>query len=335
MMVGHAFLWSRSLAGGLLLAALLAQASQRPDEESSGTGSEAAARRAGSKAQPPQTEFTFARLVFRGGSGWRFGAWATDAPKADITFIAGIRRLTNLDVRESHYYVPITSPGAVPLPLSVRGGTFARLVFRGGSGWRFGAWATDAPKADITFIAGIRRLTNLDVRESHYYVPITSPELFHYPFLYAVEVGHLELSSQEAEILREYFKRGGFMVVDDFHGTLEWSNFQSQMHKVFPGGRIEDLPASHPLFHCFFDIEELFQIPGVIMFYSGTTYEKDGYNPHFRGVFDEDGQLKVMINFNSDLGDAWEWADVPFYPEKYSSAAYRLGINYIIYSMTH
>jgi hypothetical protein len=270
MMVGHAFLWSRSLAGGLLLAALLAQASQRPDEESSGTGSEAAAGRAGSKAQPPQTEFTFARLVFRGGSGWRFGAWATDAPKADITFIAGIRRLTNLDVRESHHYVPITSP-----------------------------------------------------------------ELFHYPFLYAVEVGYLELSSQEAEILREYFKRGGFMVVDDFHGTLEWSNFQSQMHKVFPGGRIEDLPASHPLFHCFFDIEELFQIPGVIMFYSGTTYEKDGYNPHFRGVFDEDGQLKVMINFNSDLGDAWEWADVPFYPEKYSSAAYRLGINYIIYSMTH
>ena len=270
MMVGHAFYWSRSLAGGLLLAALLAQASQRPDEESSGTGSEAAAGRAGSKAQPPQTEFTFARLVFRGGSGWRFGAWATDAPKADVTFIAGIKRLTNLDVRESHYYVPITSP-----------------------------------------------------------------ELFHYPFLYAAEVGYLELSSQEAEILLEYFKRGGFMVVDDFHGTLEWSNFQSQMHKVFPGGRIEDLPVSHPLFHCFFDIDELFQVPGVIMFYSGTTYEKDGYNPHFRGVFDGDGQLKVMINFNSDLGDAWEWADVPFYPEKYSSAAYRLGINYIIYSMTH
>ena len=87
------------------------------------------------------------------------------------------------------------------------------------------------------------------------------------------------------------------MVVDDFHGTLEWSNFQSQMHKVFPGGRIEDLPTSHPMFHCFFDIDDLFQIPGVIMFYSGTTYEKDGYNPHFRGVFDENGQLKVMVNF--------------------------------------
>lgn len=270
IVVAHSFHWSRGLAGGLLLAALLAQAAQRPDGETNRAGPEGVPLQSDNQARLPKKEFTFARLVFRGGSGWRFGAWATDAPKADVTFIAGIRRLTNLDVRQSQFYVPITSP-----------------------------------------------------------------ELFHYPFLYAVEVGYLELSEQEAEILREYFRRGGFMVVDDFHGTLEWSNFQSQMHKVFPGGRIEDLPTSHPMFHCFFDIDEIFQIPGVIMFYSGTTYEKDGYNPHFRGVFDGDGQLKVMVNFNSDLGDAWEWADVPFYPEKYSSAAYRLGINYIIYSMTH
>ena len=71
------------------------------------------------------------------------------------------------------------------------------------------------------------------------------------------------------------------------------------------------------------------------MLYSGVTYEKDGYDAHFRGIFDETGRLMVMINFNSDLGDAWEWADVPYYPEKYASTAFRLGINYIIYSMTH
>ena len=270
IVMGHRFHFSKIIAASLLAVALLAQASDRAGGGADGPASTSPDRRAKAAPKAPQKEFTFARLVFRGGSGWRYGAWATDAPKADITFIAGIKRLTNLDVRESHYYVPITSE-----------------------------------------------------------------ELFNYPFLYAVEVGYLELSTEEAEILREYFKRGGFMVVDDFHGTLEWSNFQSQMHKIFPGGRIEDLPISHPLFHCFFDIEELFQIPGIIMFYSGTTYEKDGYNPHFRGVFDENGDLRVMINFNSDLGDAWEWADVPFYPEKYSSAAYRLGINYIIYSMTH
>jgi Domain of unknown function (DUF4159) len=207
--------------------------------------------------------------------------------------------------------------------------TFARLVYSGGYGWRYGAWATDAPKADVTFVAGIKRLTNLDVTESHFFIPATSKEL------YAVEVGYLELSQEEAEVLREYLRRGGFLVVDDFHGTYEWANFEEQIRKVFPACKIEEIPLSHPIFHCFFDVEELIQVPGAQMLYSGVTYEKDGYDPHFRGIFDEKGRLVVMINFNSDLGDAWEWADVPYYPEKYSSVAYRLGINYIVYSMTH
>jgi hypothetical protein len=213
--------------------------------------------------------------------------------------------------------------------------TFARLVYSGGYGWRYGAWTTDAPKADVTFIAGIKRLTNLDVRESHFFIPLTSKEIFKYPFLYAVEVGYLELSREEADILREYLQRGGFLVVDDFHGTYEWENFEEQIRKVFPACKIEEIPVSHPIFHCFFDVEELIQVPGAQMLYSGVTYEKDGYDPHYRGIFDDTGRLLVMINFNSDLGDAWEWADVPYYPEKYSSEAYRLGINYIIYSMTH
>jgi hypothetical protein len=211
--------------------------------------------------------------------------------------------------------------------------TFARLVYSGG--WGPNNWATDAPKADVTFLAGIKRLTNLDVRDSHFFLPLSSKEVFKYPFLYAVEVGYLQLSPEEAGLLREYLLRGGFLVVDDFHGTYEWANFEEQIRKVFPACRIEEVPLSHPVFHCFFDVEELSQIPGVQFLYSGHTYEKDGYDPHFRGIFDDSGRLMVMINFNSDLGDAWEWADVPYYPEKYSSAAYRLGINYIVYSMTH
>jgi hypothetical protein len=212
---------------------------------------------------------------------------------------------------------------------------FARLVYSGGYGWRYGAWTTDAPKADLTFIAGIKRLTNLNVRERELYLPLTSKEIFKYPFLYAVEVGYMELSQEEADVLREYLQRGGFLVVDDFHGTYEWANFEEQIRKVFPACKIEEIPLSHPVFHCFFDVEALTQVPGAQTLYSGVTYEKDGYDAHFRGIFDETGRLMVMINFNSDLGDAWEWADVPYYPEKYSSTAYRLGINYIIYSMTH
>jgi hypothetical protein len=211
--------------------------------------------------------------------------------------------------------------------------TFARLVYRGG--WGPNNWTTDSPKADATFVTGIKRMTNIEVTDSFCPVPLTSPEVFKYPFLYAVEVGYMQLSQQEADVLREYLVRGGFLVVDDFHGTLEWNNFEEQIHKAFPDCEIEELSLSHPIFHCFFDVEELIQIPGAQMLYTGRPYEHDGYDPHFRGIFDKNRRLMVMINFNSDLGDAWEWADVPFYPEKYSSAAYRLGINYVVYSMTH
>jgi uncharacterized protein DUF4159 len=211
--------------------------------------------------------------------------------------------------------------------------TFARLVYSGG--WGPNNWATDAPKADVTFIAGIKRLTNLDVRDSHFFIPLSSKEIFKYPFLYTLEVGYMDLSLEEAEVLREYLLRGGFLVVDDFHGTYEWDNFEEQIRKVFPNCKIEEVPLSHPIFHCFFDIEQLFQVPGVQMLYTGRTYEKDGYDAHFRGIFDEGGRLMVMINFNSDLGDAWEWAENPYYPLDRSTFAYQLGINAIVFAMTH
>ncbi|MFB3903013.1 MAG: DUF4159 domain-containing protein [Acidobacteriota bacterium] len=213
--------------------------------------------------------------------------------------------------------------------------TFARLVYSGGRGWRYDSWTTDAPKADVTFVAGIKRLTNLDVRESPFFIPLTSPEIFKYPFLYAVEVGYLQLSDEEAATLREYLLRGGFFVVDDFHGTYEWANWEEQLRKVFPECKIEEIPLSHPIFHCFFDLQELIQVPGIQYLYTGRPYEQDGYIPHYRGVKDESGRLMVVINFNSDIGDAWEWADYPPYPERWSSTAYRLGINYIIYAMSH
>jgi hypothetical protein len=90
-----------------------------------------------------------------------------------------------------------------------------------------------------------------------------------------------------------------------------------------------------PIFHCFFDIQELFQVPGLAGLFNGTGYEKGGRDVHYRGIRDDDGRIMVMINFNQDLGDAWEWADWPHYPERYTSQAYRLGVNYIVYSLTH
>jgi hypothetical protein len=213
--------------------------------------------------------------------------------------------------------------------------TFLRLVYSGND-WTGASWAIDYPKADRQFIYGLGKLTDFGfVSPQHRALTILDPELFRYPFAYAVEVGQMRLSDQEAGQLREYLLRGGFLVVDDFHGEYEWQNFYSQMKKVFPEFEPVDLPLNHPIFHCYYDIRELFQVPGLQFVYSGRTWEKGGYEAHYRGIQDDTGRLMVMINHNVDLGDAWEWAEVDVYPREYANLAFQLGINYIIYSMTH
>lgn len=197
------------------------------------------------------------------------------------------------------------------------------------------SWNTDYPKADRQFLQGVLRYTRLHARQRETVVRPSESRLVDFPFLYAVEVGYMKLSDQEAAQMREYLLRGGFLVVDDFHGTQEWSNFEAQMKKVFPDRQIEELNVSDPIFHCMFDIQELFQVPGLQWLYSGRKYEKDGVEAHYRAIRDDDQRIMVMINFNQDLGDAWEWADLPQYPERYTSQAYRLGVNYIVYSLTH
>ena len=125
------------------------------------------------------------------------------------------------------------------------------------------------------------------------------------------------------------------MVFDDFHGTYEWATFLRGLRKVFSDRPVVDLGPEEEAFHVLYDLEPKEQIPGALMLYTGRTYERDGYTPHWRGIHDDNGRLMVLINFNMDLGDAWEHADWPEYPERYTAMAYRLGINYIVYSMTH
>lgn len=213
--------------------------------------------------------------------------------------------------------------------------TFVRLKYRG-TGWYGNGWEVDWPASDRNFISHLRQATNISVAPREKIIPVGSPELFNYPFAYILEVGTLQLTSAEAKNLREYLLRGGFIMVDDFHGRREWQSFHRQLKKIFPDREPEDIPISHPLFHCFFDIDELTQIPGLRSLFNGRTYERiDGYPAYCRGVYDDHGRLMMMINFNSDLGDAWEHAAEGFYPRKYSDMAYRLGINAVIYSLTH
>ena len=214
--------------------------------------------------------------------------------------------------------------------------SFVRLIYSGGND--LDNWTTDFPKADRQLVLGLRRISNLDyISPEPRQIAISDPELFKYPYCYAVEVCQMRLSDSEAKILREYLLRGGFLEVDDFHGEAEWQSFMQQMKKVFPDPEYNpvDLPASHPIFHCFYDINTLIQIPGLQYLYTGSLSEKGGTVPHYRAILAKDGRIMVMINHNSDLGDAWEWADDPAYSSLFATRAFQLATNYIVYSMTH
>ena len=214
---------------------------------------------------------------------------------------------------------------------------FARLRYpsvRFAWGFR-GNWATDYWKADRQFVQGVRRLTRIHVRSVEQVVDLDSDEIYNWPWIYAVEVGHWDLTDAQCRRLRDYLLRGGFLMVDDFHGTWEWETFMASLSRVFPDRPVVDIDSKDPIFHVLYDLDERFQVPGIQYWYSGRIYEKDGIEPRWRAVYDDKGRIMVAICHNMDLGDAWEWADHPRYPEHYASLAYRIGINYIIYAMTH
>ena len=183
-----------------------------------------------------------------------------------------------------------------------------------------GYWTMDYPRSDRHLLAGIRRLTRIDTRSIEQVVTLDgTDDVYNWPVLYGVEVGHWNLGDAEAKQLREYLLRGGFFMCDDFHGTEpyhgvpEWDTFMRSMSMVFPDRQIEDIPDNDPIFHTLFDLQDRFQVPGAQFFDTGLTYEdgETGKVPHWRCIRDDKGRIMVAICHNMDLGDAWEWADDP------------------------
>ena len=217
---------------------------------------------------------------------------------------------------------------------------FARLAF-GAYGREYGSsrrepWLRDWPEADFHFTQGLGRLTRIVTTQDNRHVRIDDDALFDYPVVYAVKVGFMRLTDWEAARLREYLSRGGFLIVDDFHGPDEWAEFAASVHRIFPERPILDIPSEDAVFHVLYDLDQRTQIPGAQAIWRGVTWEDvRGKTPYWRGVYDSDGRLVLAINFNMDLGDAWEHADQAFYPEQLTTLAYRFGINYVIYAMTH
>jgi hypothetical protein len=210
---------------------------------------------------------------------------------------------------------------------------------RGEGGSRFGGgWSTDFPASDCKFMWGIERLSNIRVYDkSPHLISALDPKLFSYPYLYVVSPHRMSLLKEEAAKLREYLLRGGFLHLDDYWGLQQRAAVASEMAKIFPDRQMVRLSLDHEIFHTFFDIDTVMQIPNVNNACSGrqTWEQRSEIEPMIFGISDDDGRLMVVITYNSDLGDAWEWMDLECYPQKYSGQAYRMGLNFMIYAMSH
>ena len=208
------------------------------------------------------------------------------------------------------------------------------------SDWRQGGrgvfWTMDYPRSDRHFALALRRLTRLHTRSVEQPINVDEGDQYDWPWLYGVEVGHWDLTELQAKGLREYLLRGGFLMVDDFHGGLEWDIFVQSMQKIFPDRTIVDIDNQDQIFHIIYDLDDRYQVPGAMYIRTGLTYERqDGFPAHWRGIYDDKGRVMVAICHNMDLGDSWEHADNPEYPQKFSALGIRIGVNYVLYSMTH
>ncbi len=206
----------------------------------------------------------------------------------------------------------------------------------GGRGRGGGTWSVDFPDADVNFLRGVARLTNIRVMSEPIVLRLDDDQIFDYPFLYMLEVGQnggIDLSPAEMENLREYLLRGGFLLIDDFWGTQQWDNFFYSFSRVFPNREIIELPNDHEIFRAYYDIDGPQMIPALGR--SDTQGEQDIDVASNHAILDDQGRVMVLINWNSDMGDGWEHTYHPDYPTRYANSAYQLGINYLIYSLTH
>ena len=219
--------------------------------------------------------------------------------------------------------------------------------FRRGFDWRLGNtnWSIDYPRSDRHLALAVRRLSRVETRSVEQAINLEDDDdVFNYPWLYAAETGHWELTSGQIAKFREFLLRGGFFMCDDFHGDDEWTIFMQTMEKVFPDRKVVDIPKDDAIFNAVYELDDKYQVPGAQYLRSRSSCEKCGTSfppgvgggaPHWRGIYDDHGRLMVAICHNMDLGDSWEHADDPYYPQSFSALGLRIGVNYVVYSMTH
>jgi uncharacterized protein DUF4159 len=186
-------------------------------------------------------------------------------------------------------------------------------------------WSHDYPEAGLHFSKILTELSKLQVvtDENEYIFTFTDPNLFKYPFAYLCEVGYMELSDEETAGMREYLLRGGFLLVDDFRERWALDNMLEHIKRAFPEYEPKRLDVTHPIFNCFFSIKSL----------EVSTYARA--MPEFWGLEDKQGRLMMIINYNNDVSDYWQWSNNPFQPIEDTNTAYKFGVNYVFYALTH
>jgi hypothetical protein len=206
--------------------------------------------------------------------------------------------------------------------------TFARLRWQTGvgGGWK-NAWNHDFPRAEQNLASILRELTLIDMNTTESLIlTLDDPQLFRYPIVYMWEPGFWEMSDLEAARFREYLLKGGFAIFDDFEGQ-QWDNFEAQMRRVLPEGRFVQLDRSHRVFDSFFRMTTI-----------DFPHPMYGISPTYFGIHEDNDpakRLMVIANHNNDVAEYWEWSGSGFFPVDDSNEAYKLGINYMLYGLTH
>jgi hypothetical protein len=202
---------------------------------------------------------------------------------------------------------------------------------KGGTGW-----TNDYPRADRHFVQAVRRLTRVHVRSVEQPVNLDDgDDVYDWPWIFAVQASPMALTDSQAKKLREYLLRGGFMMCADTWGDRDWDLFSTTMKRVFPDRDFVEIADRDQVFHVLYDLKDRYGIPGEWSLRSGVPYLNGGRVGHWRGLYDDKNRLMMVADFNSDTSDSWEWADEPRYPERYSAQGIRIGVNYIIYAMSH
>jgi hypothetical protein len=301
---------------------------------------------------------TFRRIVAPGVIAKGIAAKGIVAPIICTLALTGLLMAFQKPFRQ---YISMEPYDNIPLPPDWQEKTewvFARLMYpqnpeaRFGGGrfrrwgevldWHAGgtSWTQDYPRADRHFAQALRRLTRVNVRSVEQPVnPDETGDFYNWPWLNAGEMGDWKLTEAQAKTIREYLLRGGFLMLDDFWGPDEYSRFESSMKLIFPNRPVVDIDNKDPIFHTVYNLDDRYQVLGEWALgnrgYGGVSRRAAGTVAHWMGVYDDKKRLMVMISFNSDIGDSWEWADDPRYPEKMAGLGIRIGIDYVIYSMTH